>query len=250
MPPVTLALIAANVAVYLLQTAQPGLAIPFALWPLSAGAASGGQVSFEVWQLLTYGFLHGGFVHLLFNMFALYMFGGALEQVVGPRRFTAFYLVSVLAAAITQLIVMALAREIYPRSAASAAYSACFSPTDLFSPTTACTSCSCRSRSRPRHSCSSTAASSSPRRDGHPAGCGPFPHLGGSSAAELMLAYWRANGSATLRGTGLNGVRPCYREHRLPHPLGGEASQVVPRHAGIPASERVEHGIPTASASR
>ena len=119
MPPVTLALIAANVAVYLLQTAQPGLVVPFALWPLGASAASNGQVSFELWQLLTYGFLHGSFVHLLFNMFALYMFGGALEQVVGPRRYTAYYLVSVLAAAVTQLLVMALAREIYPTVGAS-----------------------------------------------------------------------------------------------------------------------------------
>ena len=119
MPPVTTALIAANVAVYLLQMAQPGLVVPFALWPLGAAAASNGQVSFEVGQLLTYGFLHGSFVHLLFNMFALYMFGGALEQVVGPRRFAAYYLVSVLAAAVTQLVVMALAREIYPTVGAS-----------------------------------------------------------------------------------------------------------------------------------
>jgi membrane associated rhomboid family serine protease len=119
MPPVTTTLIVANVAVFLLQMAQPALVVPFALWPLGAAAASNGQVSFEVWQLLTYGFLHGGFVHLLFNMFALYMFGGALEQVVGPRRFTAYYLVSVLAAAVTQLLVMALAREIYPTVGAS-----------------------------------------------------------------------------------------------------------------------------------
>ena len=119
MPPVTLALIVANVAVYLLQTAQPGLAIPFALWPLAASAASGGQVGFEVWQLLTYGFLHGSFVHLLFNMFALYMFGGALEQVVGARRFTAYYLVSVLAAAVTQLLVMGMSHGIYPTVGAS-----------------------------------------------------------------------------------------------------------------------------------
>ena len=119
MPPVTTALIAANVAIYLLQMAQPSLAVPFALWPLGASAASNGQVSFQVWQLLTYGFLHGGLVHLLFNMFALYMFGGALEQVVGSRRVTAYYLVSVLAAAVTQLLVMALAREIYPTVGAS-----------------------------------------------------------------------------------------------------------------------------------
>jgi membrane associated rhomboid family serine protease len=119
MPPVTTALIFANVAVYLLQTSQPGLVVPFALWPLSASAASGGQVGFEPWQLLTYGFLHGGFVHLLFNMFALYMFGGALEQVVGPRRFTAYYLVSVLAAAITQLVVTAMSQSVYPTVGAS-----------------------------------------------------------------------------------------------------------------------------------
>jgi hypothetical protein len=40
-------LIAANVAVYLLQTAQPDSSVPFALWPLGASAASNGQVSFE-----------------------------------------------------------------------------------------------------------------------------------------------------------------------------------------------------------
>ena len=78
-------------------------------WFSPVQIATGGQVGFEPWQLLTYSFLHGGFVHLLFNMFALYMFGGALEEVVGPRRYTAYYLVSVLAAAITQLIVMGLA---------------------------------------------------------------------------------------------------------------------------------------------
>ena len=120
MPPVTTALIVANVAIYLLQTVQPDIALPFALWPLAASRCVGrpGRAS-TVWQLLTYGFLHGGFVHLLFNMFALYMFGGALEQVVGPRRFTAYYLVSVLAAGLTQLVVMALANEIYPTVGAS-----------------------------------------------------------------------------------------------------------------------------------
>ncbi len=119
MPPVTLTLIAANVAVYLLQSSSPALVMPFALWPLDAAAATGGQVAFHFWQILTYGFLHGGLTHLLFNMFALYMFGGAFEQVVGPRRYLAYYLVSVATAAITQLVVMAFAREIYPTVGAS-----------------------------------------------------------------------------------------------------------------------------------
>jgi membrane associated rhomboid family serine protease len=86
MPPVTTALIIANVAVFLLQSVAPGLPLAFALWPLDASRMSGGQVAFGVWQLFTYGFLHGSIVHLAFNMFALYMFGGAIERVFGSRR--------------------------------------------------------------------------------------------------------------------------------------------------------------------
>ena len=82
MPPVTTVLIAANVAVYLLQMAAPGVVIPFALWP-----PGGFDSRFEPWQLLTYGFLHGSFVHLLFNMFALYMFGGEIERTIGAKRY-------------------------------------------------------------------------------------------------------------------------------------------------------------------
>lgn len=119
MPPVTTALLVANVAVYLLQSVAPGLAGPFALWPLSASRASGGVVSFELWQLVTYGFLHAGLVHLAFNAFALYMFGGAIEQVVGPRRFLAYYLASVVAAAVAQLLVTQWLGGLYPTVGAS-----------------------------------------------------------------------------------------------------------------------------------
>jgi membrane associated rhomboid family serine protease len=119
MPAVTTFLIVANVAVFLLQSAAPGLAWPFALWPLAAAHASGGQVGFEIWQLVTYGFLHGSLLHLAFNMFALYMFGGALEQVFGPRRYLAYFLVSVVAAGITQLVVTGMSGEVYPTVGAS-----------------------------------------------------------------------------------------------------------------------------------
>src|SRR5262249_28624886 len=44
-----------------------------------------------VWQLVTYMFLHGGIGHILFNMLALWMFGGELEQAWGTRRFLRFY---------------------------------------------------------------------------------------------------------------------------------------------------------------
>src|SRR5207237_8436734 len=85
MPPVTTALIVANVAVFLLQGVAPGIVVPLALWPLAA-YASGVGAGFGPWQLLTYAFLHGGLVHLAFNMFSLYMCGGAIEPVFGARR--------------------------------------------------------------------------------------------------------------------------------------------------------------------
>src|SRR6185437_1439350 len=96
LPPVTRAIIFINVLVFVLQH-LPGLQLDayFALWPVGT--------QFEPWQLLTYAFLHGSLAHIFFNMFALYMFGGALESFWGPRRFLLFYFVSVLAAAATQL---------------------------------------------------------------------------------------------------------------------------------------------------
>jgi membrane associated rhomboid family serine protease len=101
LPPATRALILINVAVFLLQQV-PGLGQQidalFALWPPASGL-------FHPWQLLSYAFLHGGWAHIFFNMFALYMFGGALERYWGGRRLVMFYLVCVLTAALTQLAV-------------------------------------------------------------------------------------------------------------------------------------------------
>jgi membrane associated rhomboid family serine protease len=118
MPPVTTALIVANVAVFLLQSVAPGLVGPLALWPLNTSQFAA-DVGFAPWQLLTYAFLHGGLVHLAFNMFALYMFGGPLEQVFGPRRYLAYYAVCVVTAAIAQLAVSWISGEIYPTVGAS-----------------------------------------------------------------------------------------------------------------------------------
>jgi membrane associated rhomboid family serine protease len=110
MPPVTRALLFANVGIYLLQMLLGDvLVIHFALWPLGPERAvqGGGTVGFEIWQLLTYGFLHGGLTHLLFNMLALWMFGGAIEQLFGSRPFAIYYLICVVGAAIAQLVVIA-----------------------------------------------------------------------------------------------------------------------------------------------
>jgi len=118
MPPATTALIIANVAIFLLQGLAPQLIVPFALWPLATSGMNIGA-SFAPWQLVTYAFLHGGLLHLAFNMFALYMFGGALERVFGTRRYLTLYFVSVLSAAATQLAVAMVSGAIYPTIGAS-----------------------------------------------------------------------------------------------------------------------------------
>lgn len=55
---------------------------------------------FNLYQLVTHMFMHGGLMHLVFNMFALWMFGRVLESVWGPRRFFVFYFVTGFGAAI------------------------------------------------------------------------------------------------------------------------------------------------------
>jgi len=59
---------------------------------------------FAIWQLLTYGFLHGGIAHIFFNMLGLYMFGSDIERLFGSRYFLAYYTTCLVSAAITQLV--------------------------------------------------------------------------------------------------------------------------------------------------
>ena len=106
MPAVTRTLLIANVAIFGLQVLTQNAFVPaFALWPLASPQYPGAP-SFEVWQLVTYGFLHGDWTHLFFNMFALYMFGSDVERLLGAQRFVQYYLVCVVGAAVAQLIVM------------------------------------------------------------------------------------------------------------------------------------------------
>jgi len=105
-PPVTRTLLIANVVIYFLQVMTGDLLIrPFALWPV-ASVQYPGAPSFEIWQLLTYGFLHGSLTHLMFNMLALYMFGGEIERLLGRAHYLQYYLACVIGAAVAQLVVM------------------------------------------------------------------------------------------------------------------------------------------------
>lgn len=55
---------------------------------------------FRWWQPVTHMFMHGGFGHLFFNMFTLYMFGSVLERVWGPKKYLLYYMVTGLGAAL------------------------------------------------------------------------------------------------------------------------------------------------------
>ena len=57
---------------------------------------------FHVWQLVSYMFMHGGFTHILMNMFMLWMFGMVVENVWGPRKFLFYYLVCGIGAGLCQ----------------------------------------------------------------------------------------------------------------------------------------------------
>jgi membrane associated rhomboid family serine protease len=89
------AIILTTVAVYLLQQV---VNLDFlALYPVGP--------LFHPWQVVTYAFLHGGTWHIFVNMFALWMFGRALQDVWGSARFALYYFACVIAAAATQLAV-------------------------------------------------------------------------------------------------------------------------------------------------
>jgi len=61
-----------------------------------------------IWELVTYMFLHGGFFHILFNMFALWMFGSDLESLWGGRKFLFYYFLAGIGAGICDVLVNAI----------------------------------------------------------------------------------------------------------------------------------------------
>ncbi len=92
-PKVTKYLLLANIAIYLLSAVFSTRSMGGADFNAVFGLHYFLAPDFRVYQLLTYMFMHGGFVHLFFNMFALWMFGCVVENALGTQRYIVFYLV-------------------------------------------------------------------------------------------------------------------------------------------------------------
>jgi membrane associated rhomboid family serine protease len=112
LPPVTLGLLIACIAAYLVQTnAYAPIMEQFALWPFGA--------YFRPWQLVSYFFLHGGLQHLLFNMLGLVTFGSDLERLWGPGRYLVLIVISTIAAALAQQAMSYASGDFFPTVGAS-----------------------------------------------------------------------------------------------------------------------------------
>jgi len=106
-PPVVKNLIIINVILMLATSLTPGLFVR-----LGTDSNLSDILGMHYWQsskfnpvqLVTYMFMHGGWAHIFFNMFALYMFGGVLESFWGPKRFLLYYMVTGIGAGIIQQI--------------------------------------------------------------------------------------------------------------------------------------------------
>jgi membrane associated rhomboid family serine protease len=86
--PMVKRLLIINIGVFLVSLTPLGnfLFLWFSLYPATLGK------SLQLWRLITYQFLHGGIWHILFNMWALWMFGSSLERHWGGKKFLIFYL--------------------------------------------------------------------------------------------------------------------------------------------------------------
>lgn len=114
-PPMIKNLLIINVAVYFIQLifetisfgGLPGWYILnrfFALNPIDGIDSAGNSFNFQIWQLLTYQFMHGDFMHIFFNMLMMWMFGMEIENIMGSQKFLFFYLLSGFGAGMLQLL--------------------------------------------------------------------------------------------------------------------------------------------------
>jgi len=127
LPPFTKAvkwIVISNFAIYFAMLLGRGLAptyidyinIYFGLIPEAVVRGFPGFHVPALWQLVTYGFLHAGFSHVLWNMFGIWMFGGQFEMDWGTRKFTEYFIWCVVAAGVTTVAVAYIGLGLYNQS--------------------------------------------------------------------------------------------------------------------------------------
>lgn len=110
LPPVAKNLLIINVIIWAAMSLVPVIDTRLTQWCALHYFTSPG---FNVAQLFTYMFMHAGFMHLFFNMFALVMFGGIIERAMGSRRFLFYYISCGIFAALVQMAAYAVVLSRY-----------------------------------------------------------------------------------------------------------------------------------------
>ena len=115
-------LLIVNALIFLLEMYFADLLISkFALWPIESSLEGFNfqRPGFQIQQLVTYAFLHGNLIHLILNMYALWLFGSRIENLWGSKAFAIYYFVCVIGAALIQLFVSSQDQNHYPTIGAS-----------------------------------------------------------------------------------------------------------------------------------
>ncbi|MPY10635.1 rhomboid family intramembrane serine protease [Arthrobacter sp. KR32] len=118
-PIVTYILIGVCLVVFLLQLVVPGVTRAFSYAPIYT-AGAGGIIPAEPWRMVTAAFLHSpsSFLHIAFNMYALYILGKVLEPSMGRARFLALYLVSAVGGSVGVLLLSNVQQSVVGASGA------------------------------------------------------------------------------------------------------------------------------------
>ncbi|HVA57085.1 MAG: rhomboid family intramembrane serine protease [Gemmatimonadaceae bacterium] len=89
-------LLAANIIVFFIQQTMPNVTDAFAFVPA--------MIFVRPWTVVTYMFLHGGWMHIIFNMIVLFFFGPRVEQRLGSKRFITLYFVAGISGALLSFV--------------------------------------------------------------------------------------------------------------------------------------------------
>lgn len=103
LPPMVKNLLIINGLMYLAKLVCANVGVDLDVW---LGLHYYAAPNFRLWQIVTYMFMHADFTHLFFNMFSLWMFGSAIENIWGARRFLFYYLVTGIGAAICHYVIV------------------------------------------------------------------------------------------------------------------------------------------------